>query len=184
MRDKIKTKLGNIPYELKLFFAVIFLFGIGGSMVDAVFNKFLSEKLLLNGFQRSVIEFPREIPGFLTAFISAILFFLYSRRVAAVTFLLQSVGIICMALFSVNFAVTMIWLFIFSMGQHLFIPLNSSIAMELAKDNEMGKRLGQVNGIKNTAVIIGGAVVFIGFKYINFSFKITFIIAGVIFVVS
>ena len=183
MMEKIKRRFMEMPRELKLFFAVIFLFGIGASMVDAVFNNFLSEKFMLNGLHRSMVEFPRELPGFLTAFISAILFFLYSRRVAAVTFILQAVGIICMAFFPINFGITMIWLFIFSMGQHLFMPLNSSIAMELSKNNEMGKRLGQSNGIRNIAMIVGGAVVFIGFKFINFDFKITFILAGVCFII-
>ena len=74
----------------------------------------------------------------------------------------------------VNFEITMIWLFLFSMGQHMFMPLNSSIAMELAKDNEMGKRLGQANGIRNFAMVIGTVAVFCGFKYLKFSFELTF----------
>lgn len=182
MLMKIGNKIRNMPLELKLFFATLFLFGIGASMVDAVFNNFLNERFMLSGFQRAIIEFPRELPGFLTAFISAALFFLFSRRLAALTFIFQAVGIILIGFIPTNFGTIMIWLFIFSMGQHMFMPLNSSIAMELAKDNEMGKRLGQANGIKNLAMVLGTIIIFLGFKFLNFNFEITFIIAAFCFI--
>ncbi len=182
MIQKLKERAYKMPMELKLFFATLFLFGVGASMVDAVFNNFLNERFMLTGLQRSIIEFPRELPGFLTAFVSAALFFLFSRRLAALTFIFQAAGIVLIGFMPVNFEITMIWLFLFSMGQHMFMPLNSSIAMELAKDNEMGKRLGQANGIRNFAMVIGTVAVFCGFKYLKFSFELTFLIAAICFI--
>ena len=75
MIQELKERAYKMPMELKLFFATLFLFGVGASMVDAVFNNFLNERFMLTGLQRSIIEFPRELPGFLTAFVSAALFF-------------------------------------------------------------------------------------------------------------
>lgn len=169
--------------ELFLFFTTIFLFGIGASIIDSTLNNFLNYRFSLDGFDRSLVEFPRELPGFLTAFASALLFFMFSRRLAALTFIFQAVGIFCIGVFSINFPVTMIWLFIFSLGQHMFMPLNSSITMELAKEGEAGKKLGQANGLRNIASILGSIIVFLGFKYLHMDFKIAYILAAVLFVI-
>ena len=78
----------------------------------------------------------------------------------------------------------LVFLFIYSIGQHLFLPLNSSIGMELAKEGRTGKRLGQLNGAGNLFYIFGGFTIFFGFKFLKFSFKISFIIASVGFILT
>ena len=123
------------------------------------------------------MELPREMPGFLVVFISAILFFLCSRRLAAAANLLCAIGILFIGLCSPSFSVMLIWLFIFSAGQHLFIPTNQSIGMELAHEGKAGQRLGQFSGIANISAIIGSFAIFIGFKFFNLNFKISYIVA-------
>jgi predicted MFS family arabinose efflux permease len=72
----------------------------------------------------------------------------------------------------------LIWLFIFSIGQHLFIPTNQSIGMELAQDGKTGRRLGQLSGIANISAIIGSFAILIGFKFFQLNFKISYIVAS------
>ncbi len=86
-------------------------------------------------------------------------------------------GILFIGLFSPTFSVMLIWLFIFSIGQHLFIPLNQSIGMDLAVEGKTGKRLGQFSAVANVAMIIGSFAVFIGFKYLNLNFKMSYVVA-------
>lgn len=169
----------NLPRDLQLFLAAMFIFGFSQSIVDSTFNNFLNETFSISDFQRGFLELPREMPGFLVVFVSAILFFLCSRRLAAVANLLCAVGILLIGLFPASFSVMLIWLFIFSIGQHLFIPTNQSIGMELASDGKTGRRLGQLSGIANISAIIGSFVVLIGFKYCHLNFKISYIIAFV-----
>ena len=71
----------------------------------------------------------------------------------------------------------LIWLFIFSVGQHLFIPMNQSIGMELATEGKTGKRLGQFSAVANVAMIIGSFAIFIGFKFFNLNFKMSYVVA-------
>jgi predicted MFS family arabinose efflux permease len=120
---------------------------------------------------------PRELPGFLVVFFSAIFFFLCSRRLAFVANLLCAFGILLIGFGSPGFSVMLLWLFIFSIGQHLFIPLNQSIGMELASEGQKGKRLGQFSAVANAAMIIGSFCIFIGFKFFNLSFQISYIVA-------
>ena len=76
----------------------------------------------------------------------------------------------------------LVWLFIFSVGQHLFIPLNQSIGMELATGGKTGKRLGQFSAVANVAMIIGSFSIFIGFKFFHLNFKISYVAASLGFI--
>ena len=174
---RTKHKLLNLPRDFRLFLAATFVFGFSQSIVDSTFNNFINETFLIDNLQRGLLELPRELPGLLTIVVSALLFFLCSRRQAALANVLCAIGILLIGLFSPGFSVMLIWLFIFSIGQHLFIPLNQSIGMELAVEGKTGKRLGQFSAVANVAMIIGSFAVFIGFKFLNLNFKLSYVAA-------
>ena len=166
--------------ELLLFAIAALTLGMAFSMVDSTFNNFLNEKFALNGFQRSFLEFPRELPGFLVVFVSALLWFLCSRRLSVVSMVLGAVGAALIGFASSSYGIMLLWLFIYSMGQHLFMPLASTIGMELARAGQDGRRLGQLNSIRNLAAILGSFSVALGFKYLGFTFQHTFAISAVL----
>jgi predicted MFS family arabinose efflux permease len=91
---------------------------------------------------------------------------------------LAALGILLIGVFSPRFTVMLPWLFIFSLGQHLFLPLTSDIGMELAHEKNTGKRLGQLQGATNFAAIAGSFFVFAGFKFFHLNFSLTFVIAA------
>lgn len=165
--------------ELKLFAAVSMMMGIAYSVYDSSFNNFINERYLLTGFQRSLLEVPRELPGFLVVFVSALLWFLCSRRLGAVALLLGAVGSLLIGFVSSTYAILMLCLFVYSMGQHLFIPLTSSIGMELAHEGQTGRRLGQLYALRNFATILGSFLVFLGFRYLGFHFQHSFLLTAV-----
>ena len=165
------SRIKKLPRELFLFGLVIFAMGVGSNIVDSTFNNFLDEVYQVTPFQRSFLEFPRELPGFLVVFVSAGLSFLCSRRLGAVTMLLASLGILLVGFAAPTYTMMTLWLFTYSLGQHLFMPLSSSIGMELATKNQTGKRLGQLNAVRNTAMIIGSFLVVLGFQNFGFQFK-------------
>jgi predicted MFS family arabinose efflux permease len=174
---RTKNKFLNLPRDFRLFLAATFVFGFSQSIVDSTFNNFLNETFLINNLQRGLLELPRELPGLLVIFVSAILFFLCSRRQAALANILCAIGILFIGFYSPSFSVMLIWLFIFSIGQHLFLPLNQSIGMELAAEGQKGRRLGQFSAVANVAMIIGSVAVFIGFKFLNLDFKMSYVTA-------
>jgi predicted MFS family arabinose efflux permease len=161
------------------FFASVFIFSFSFAIVTAIFNNFLDKSFVLNGFRRGMLELPRELPGFLVIFFSALFSFLCSRRLAALSHILAALGVFLIGHYSTGYSVMLIWLLIMSLGQHVFIPLTSSIGMEFAEDGNVGKRLGQLNSAGNVATIIGGFIVVIGFRFFNFSFSISFTIAAI-----
>lgn len=174
----ISARIMHMSRELKLFAAVSMLMGIAYSVYDSTFNNFINDRFALTGFQRSLLEFPRELPGFLVVFISALLWFLCGRRLGVFALILGVVGALLIGFTSSTYVIMMLCLFIYSMGQHLFIPLSSSIGMELAHEGQTGRRLGQLNAIRNFATILGSFLVFVGFRFLGFRYQHSFILTA------
>ncbi len=174
---RLKDKYSNLPRDFKLFLAATFVFGLSQSIVDSTFNNFLNETFFISDWQRGFLELPRELPGFLVIFFAALFFFLCSRRLAVLANLLCAAGILLIGFASPGFSVMLVWLFVFSVGQHLFIPLNQSIGMELAREGQTGKRLGQFSAVANAAMILGSFCIFMGFKFFHLNFQISYIFA-------
>jgi hypothetical protein len=120
----LSVRISNASRELKLFAAVYLIMGLAYSMVDSTFNNFLNEKFTLTGFQRSFLEVPRELPGFLVVFVSALLWFLCSRRLGGVAMLLGTAGVLLVGFASPSYRIMVIWLFVYSLGQHIFHALS------------------------------------------------------------
>ncbi|MCG2788123.1 MAG: MFS transporter [Anaerolineae bacterium] len=172
------SRLKQSSRDLILFASAALILGMALSIMNATFNNFLNERFSLSGFERSFLEFPRELPGFLVVFVSAALWFLGSRRLGVVSILLSAVGAFLIGFASPSYWVMVMWLFVYSLGDHLFMPIASTIGMELAREGQDGRRLGQLNAIRNAAAILGSFMVFLGFKYAGFTFQHTFAIAA------
>ena len=174
------NRFKGMSRDLALFFVVSFGIGLAGSLVDSTFNNFLNDSYVLTGFQRSFLEIPRELPGFLVVFVSALFWSIGSRKMGVLAMALYAIGVFLIGTISTTYAVMVIFLFINSLGLHLFIPVQTTIGMELAADGRTGRRLGQLNAVRNLAMIVGSGLVFIGFKLLHFTYTHTFVIAAVI----
>jgi predicted MFS family arabinose efflux permease len=172
-------RISKMPRELRLFVGASLMMGIAYSIYDATFNNFINERFPLTGFQRSFLELPRELPGFLVVFVSALLWFLCSRRLGAFALVLGVAGALLIGFISSTYAIMTICLFVYSMGQHLFMPLASSIGMELSRTGQTGRRLGQLNAIRNFAAVLGSFLVFLGFRFLGFTFQHSFALTAV-----
>ena len=178
------ARIKQSPRELVLFAVAALVLGMAFSIVNSTFNNFLNEKYALSGFHRSFLEFPRELPGFLVVFVSAALSFFCSRRLSVFAMLLAATGSFLIGFASPVYGVMVIWLFFYSMGEHLYMPLASTIGMELAIQGQDGRRLGQLNAIRNAAAVMGAFLVFIGFRYFGFRFEHTFAIAAAFLIIA
>ena len=174
------SRIKQSSRELILFAIATLALGMAFSMIDAITNNFFNAKFTLTGFQRSFLEVPRELPGFLVVFISAALWFLCSRRLGVVAMIFSAAGALLVGFASSTYALVPIWLFISSIGFHLYMPLATTIGMELAREGQDGRRLGQINSIRNLAAVLGSFSVVLGFKYLGFTFQHTFAIAAVL----
>jgi len=172
------ARLQRLPRDFLLFLGAATLYAFSQSAVNSVFNNFLNDTYSISDLQRGLLELPREMPGFLVVFVSALLYFMSPRRLAALANLLAGLGIAGIALFSSRYGLMLAWLFLFSVGQHLLLPLTQSITMEFASEGQTGRRLGQVTGASNLAGIGGSLLILIGFRSLGFGFRTAFLIAA------
>lgn len=171
--------------EVAVYFIILALTALGLGLSDGIFSNYFKEAYNVSAFQRGVIEFPRELPGIISIVIISLLSFLGDIRISIVAQLLSVIGILFLGFLTPSFAVMCIFLFINSLGMHLFFPLSDGIGMSLIKGEEVGKRMGQYKGVSTAFSMVASVVVFVGFRSGTFSLtspvKITFVIAAVIF---
>lgn len=157
--------------EIILFFILLAAVALGNGLSDSVYANYFKEVYNINASQRAFIEFPRELPGLLCALVIAALSALGDLRITFIAQILACAGLTALGLFTPPFAIMLIFLFVNSLGMHLFFPLQDSIGMSLSEPNMIGRRMGQFKSLATAIGCAAGILVFLGFRLGFFSFK-------------
>ncbi len=131
----MQKRLQGIRKELILYFVLISATALANGLSDSVYSNYFKEVYHVTAFQRGLIEFPRELPGLLCAIVIGLLGFLGDLRLAFIAQILALIGVTVLGLFTPPFAVMLVFLFINSLGMHLFMPLQDAIGMSMAESN-------------------------------------------------
>jgi len=142
------------------FLSVLVLFGIAIGLKHGVQNNYLADILKIDSFERGIVEFFREMPGLLLIFILALMYRFADSRVFKIGVALMAGGLTGILLTSsIGFFMTKIFVIVFmvlfSTGEHIIMPVRSTIAMELAKREKTGASLGITASINQLGSIIG-----------------------------
>lgn len=180
MLDLQIARLRCMNPQLKLFLAGVALLGVCGGIGESMFNNYLNDIFNLSASARGILEFPRELPGLLTALFAGALFFLSETRIAAFSALCIGLGMLGIAIWGASWISMLVFMFIWNGGMHMMMPVRSSIGMELAHAEHKGRRLGQIQGVGIAASIAGCAAVWILMKYLGAGYRTMFIIGGVV----
>ncbi|OGO79498.1 MAG: MFS transporter [Clostridiales bacterium GWB2_37_7] len=170
--------------DLILFLLASAFLGVSQSIDSSVFNNFLHDTFDITVSQRTILEFPRELPGFLVVFVSGALLALGDVRIAGVANILAAVGMMGLGYLSKDFGMMVVWMTIYSMGQHLFLPVSSSIGMNLADKNNMGKILGRINGVNTAAFLLTSLGTALIFRFVKVSYPIAYTVGAISFLCS
>ncbi len=175
-------------WRLGLFFTLVATVALGNGFSDAIYGNFFKDAYNVTAQQRAFIEFPRELPGVLCVVIVSLLSFLGDVKIAVIAQVLAFTGLTVLGVTSPSFAMMCFFLFVNSLGMHLFMPLQDSIGMSLAREGQVGRRVGQYKSLQVTCAMIAGILVFIGFRTNTFTFMTTikpvFLIGASFFVVA
>jgi MFS family permease len=177
--ETIKIGKKEIPKDLFIFLIISVLLAVVSSIENTSLANRLYEDLNFTIMQRSMLETPRELPGLLAVVIIGMLNGLGDLRIAAVANVIGGVGLILFGMAPNEFSLILIFLLVCSTGQHIYMPLSSTIAMSFTKGDKFGERLGQIQGLGSLAIIISSAILFIVYKFIDVSYQTVFTIAGV-----
>ena len=176
-----KIRIGNkeIPKDLFIFLIISVLLAVVAAVESTSLANRLFEDLDFTVMERSMLETPRELPGLLAVVIIGMLNSLGDIRIAAFANIIGGVGLIFFGLVPNQFSLVLIFLLVYSTGQHIYMPLASSIAMSFSKGDSFGQRLGQIQGLGNFAIIVTSAILYLMYKLFNVSYMTVFIMAGI-----
>lgn len=180
------SKLKTMNKSLLIYYCIIALTAFGLGLSGDVISNYFKDAYNVTAYQRGVIEFPRELPGLILIFVVAALSFLSDIKISIIAQLFSIVGITVLGLFTPTFAVMLVFVFVNSMGMHLFMPLQDSIGMSLIEGDNIGKRMGQYKGVYTGFAMLASILVFIGFKagFFSFTSKIKWIFIASAFVLA
>lgn len=170
--------------DFSLFLAAGLFAGIGSGINSSIFNNYLCDVYLLSEKARGSLEFWREMPGLFIMVILALLNFLGDIRIAMVGMAAAGLGMLGLGLLSPVYALMIVWMMMFSLGTHMVMPVSPSIGMALSKREAYGSRLSSVSAVGLVGTIIAFVFVFFGFKYLNLSYQVSFVIAAAFYVIA
>jgi len=146
------------PFMVILTVAFLLQFGLG--MQRTVWNNFLVEDIQLEPDQVGYVESVREIPGLLTAALAAATVGFAKGVLSGLCVLLVSLGLVMYAA-STGLAAIIVATLTYSVGFHLFYPLQTAQTLELANHGEKGAKLGRLN-----SVVVAASLASMGFVYL------------------
>jgi predicted MFS family arabinose efflux permease len=161
-----------------LFAGAACFLGLTGGIFETTFNNFLNDVFHISARARGALEFPRELPGFLVAVFAGALFFVSEVRLAALTALMTSLGLWGLSSMGNHYPMMLVSMVVWSMGIHLSMPVQGSIALDLAGGNRAGTMLGTIGGYSTFAVIAGCGIVWLGREYLRLSYFALFAVAA------
>lgn len=184
MRKLIKS----MDREILIFFCITAMLGLAMGLSDSFLSNYFKDAYNITTATRGLIEFPRELPGLLCLVIIGAGSFLGDIRLAIIAQGLSIIGLVALGLLTPPFNIMLVFLFINSLGNHMYMPLNNSIGMSLVKDqSQLGRRLGQYSSVRTAFSMIAFIIMYFGAEAGWFSFttalKIPFLIAVVLLII-
>ena len=140
------------------FFFSILLWGIGVGCFAAALNNYLSEIHHMDSVERGWLEFFRELPGLALVFLLALLHKVSDWKVMRLGTLISMIGAALLLIPADKIAIVA-FIMIWSMGEHLVMPIRSGIAMQVANQGYAGQSLGFLTSIMNFGAVAGSLAV-------------------------
>lgn len=184
MIHALKARMKYIDRNFLLFLMAGIILGIGQSVDGSTLTNFLKERFNIAILQRSILVLPGEFPGFLVFIVIGFLYTLGDIRIAFVANILAALGMFLLGIVPDNYTLIILCFFIYGMGNHLYMPLSSSIGMSFASDGRLGRKLGQLNVANSIAVAIGSAILWLLFKFLKIDYTTSFTAGAVAFLAS
>jgi MFS family permease len=170
---------------LFFFMLSVLLLGINQGVMNSTFNNYLHDLFRLDADARGFMEFPREFPGFALILVTGLLSVFSLRVWGTLVGLCSMIGVLGLAWVAPNQGMMVAWVVLWSLGDHLFMPIESAMGLAFSKAGAEGKRLGQLSGWRNLAMIGGSGLVWLTMsRFQNGSYAALYTIAGVLGLLS
>jgi Na+/melibiose symporter-like transporter len=159
------------------FISVLLLSGVAAGLYKGIQDNFLAEIVRIDAFGRGVTEFFRELPGLLIVLFLAWMYRFSENRIFKI-----GIALMVAALVGLNLAgflpldffpgfmgkVTVVSLMVlYSCGEHIIMPVRSSLSLHLAQKDKGGASLGITSALGHGGSILGFVIVATAFVVFN-----------------
>ncbi|KJS16079.1 MAG: MFS transporter [Peptococcaceae bacterium BRH_c4b] len=152
--------------------------GVYTGLYDPTFNNYIADVFNVSEATRGGLEFFRELPGFLVVIFAGILIGLANVRIAIISLAVMSLGLLGQGFLSPSLKWAVLWMVMWSIGAHLYVPINNSILVSLAEPHEVGRKMGKWSGINTASSLLGFLLVWLGFRYLGINYHLIFGLAA------
>ena len=152
----------KIPYIRKnylIFLLSVLCFGIATALFRGVLDNYLASSLSVGKSARGVVEFFRELPGFFLFLIIALFYKIPEHRILRIGYVIALLGIIGFILVGPQLVPAVIFLMLWSTGQHVLMPVRQSFAVHSVKQGEEGRALGLLRSVQSMGQVVGFFIV-------------------------
>jgi predicted MFS family arabinose efflux permease len=169
----------STPRDLRNALLATLFFGAASGVTMAVLNNYLSEVHGLGAAARGWLEFPRELPGFFIMLVVGSLLALVSEsQMAALAMVFTAIGAAGLGFFSPTTAAVVVFVTVWSLGDHIIFAVEGPIGLRLAHGGREGRRLGQFGGARNLGTITGVGLVFVLARLLGDRYDLFYAIAA------
>lgn len=156
----------------RLFLIALFLFTIAGGLSASIISNYFKGVFAVDAAEPGPgWRFPGSCREWCACWSSRRLPTLGSLSLSLIGFWLYFVGLFVLGLLSPSYAVMQLFVFTYSMGDHMFMPLRDVIAMDLSEEGKTGTFLGTYRSVMTVASMAASALVFVGFRAGFFYFR-------------
>ncbi|MDR0313008.1 MAG: PucC family protein, partial [Treponema sp.] len=150
------------------FMGVLALWGVAYGLYRGIQDNYLAEIIHISPFERGIVEFFREMPGLLVVVILAMMYRFTASKIFKIGTAITVGGMAGLLLSSTSplfmtKVFVIVFMVVFSTGEHILMPVRSTIAMDLAKRDKAGASLGIAGAISHFGNIFGFIIVIILF---------------------
>ena len=155
----------------RLFLAAFFLFALANGLSGSIISNYFKDVFQVDSVQRGLLEIPRELPGVVGVFVIAALPSLGNLSLSILGFALYAVGLFVLGLLSPGYFLMQLFVFTYSLGDHMVMPIRDAIALDLADEGKTGTFLGRYRGTMTLGSMLASSLVFVGFRSGFFYFR-------------
>jgi hypothetical protein len=129
------------------------------TVYKGVQDNYLAEIVHIDAFERGIVEFFRELSGLLVVLFLALMYKLSGIRVFKISVALMLAGVADLLVAGSSKFLVVLFMVIYSMGEHLNMPMRSALSLSFAKEEKGGLLLELTNVLRQFGSIVGLVII-------------------------
>lgn len=147
----------------RFFLTSVLIAGLAFGLYRGMLDNYLAEVVKMTEMDKGISEFFRELPGVCLVLILAAIYMLSAETVYKVGAVIMMVGMGMHAILPPSKVLVTMAMCTFALGEHLQMPMKSSLSLQYAKPGFGGRAQGMQNSFNQIGTLIGYLVITLAF---------------------